>query len=339
MPRAPRRGTTTETTPARPGSPPAFVEPQLAQLVKSAPDGDDWLHELKFDGYRILARLDGGKATLLSRRGLDWTASFPTVRAAIEQLAARSAIVDTEVAVVLPDGRTSFQALQNAFGATAPRGLACFAFDLLFVDGVDLRARPLEARKERLKSLLAASPESIVRYSDHVVGRGGDFFRTACGRGLEGIISKRRDLPYQAGRGNGWVKTKCTLRQELVIAGFTDPEGSRTGIGALLLGYYEGSALQYAGKCGTGFTQKVLVDLRKRLAPLEQAACPFAVQPPRTWTGSGVHWARPHLVAEIEFSEWTDDGRMRHPSFQGLRKDKSAREVVREAPRAIDPPR
>ena len=316
------------------GAIPAFVEPQLAQLVKIAPTGDEWLHELKFDGYRILGRLEGGEVTLLSRRGLDWTASFPTVRAALQQLAAGSAMLDTEVAVVLPDGRTSFQALQNAFGAAAPRGLACFAFDLLFLDGVDLRARPLEQRKQQLQALLAASPRTdVLRYSDHVEGRGDEFFASACGRGLEGIISKRRDLPYSAGRGNGWVKTKCTHRQELVIGGFTDPEGARTGIGALLLGYYEGGKLLYAGKVGTGFTQKTLTELRQRLVPLEQAECPFAVTPPRAWTGAGVHWARPSLVAEVEFSEWTDDGRLRHPSFQGLRKDKLARDVVREKPR------
>jgi len=310
---------------------PTFVEPQLAKLVKEAPDGDEWLHELKFDGYRILARLDRGKVTLYSRRGKDWTVQFAPVAAAAAKLAADTALVDGEVAVVLPDGRTSFQALQNAFGGRDTHGLTYFVFDLLHLDGEDLRPRPLEARKARLRELVAASPVGDrIHYSDHVEGRGRAFFATACGRGLEGIISKRRDLPYQTGRGNGWVKTKCVQRQEMVIGGFTDPEGARTGLGAILVGVYDGDDLVYAGKVGTGFDARSLRDLHKRLTALEQKKAPFAVEPPRAWVGGPAHWVRPDLVAEIEFIEWTSDGRLRHPSFKGLRADKRPRDVVRE---------
>jgi bifunctional non-homologous end joining protein LigD len=310
---------------------PDFVEPQLATLVKAAPAGDAWLHELKFDGYRILARLARGRATLFSRRGKDWSASFPTVCAAVEALPARTALIDGEVAVRLPDGRTSFQALQNALGAAAPPGLIYFVFDLLHLDGDDLMPMPLEARKARLRALLgSAGATPMVQYSDHVVGGGPEFFRNGCALGLEGIVSKRRDLPYQPGRGPGWVKTKCVHRQELVIAGFTDPTGARDGIGALLLGYHEGGRLVYAGKVGTGFTQRSARELRQRLEPIEQRNAPFAVAPPRSWIGRDPHWVRPELVAEVEFSEWTDDLRVRHPSFKGLRADKAAAEVVRE---------
>ena len=310
---------------------PPFVEPQLARLVKEAPDGDEWLHELKFDGYRILARLDDGEVRLLTRRGHDWTAQFPGIAEAVGALGARAALVDGEVAVVLPDGKTSFQALQNALGARR-EGLTYFVFDLLHLDGDDLARRPLEERKARLAALVAASKVPAIRYSDHVEGRGGEFFRTACGRGLEGIISKRRDLPYQSGRGNGWLKTKCVQRQELVIGGFTEPEGSRVGIGALLVGYHVDGRLVYAGKVGTGFTQKLAREVRARLDPLEQARSPFTPEPRRAWTGGGVHWVRPEVVAEVEMTEWTDDGRARHPSFKGLRADKPARDVVKEEP-------
>lgn len=294
------------------------MELQLARLVKEAPEGDDWLHEVKFDGYRIVARLEGGRTTLWSRNGIDWTASFPEVVAAVERLPAREAVIDGEVAVRLPDGRTSFGAMHAEGEHTY------FAFDLLRRDGEDVAALPLEERKARLAALVGGVPG--IHYSDHVIGGGGAFFQTACARGLEGIISKRRDLPYQPGRGPGWVKTKCTLRQELVIGGFTDPEGARRGIGALLLGYHEDGALRYAGKVGTGFTQKLAIELRATLDAIERPTSPFAGKPPVR----RAHWVEPRLVAEIEMTEWPDGGHLRHPSFKGLREDKPASQVVRE---------
>jgi bifunctional non-homologous end joining protein LigD len=252
-------------------------------------------------------------------------------------------VIDGEVCAMLSDGRTSFQALQNRRDAGQ---LAYFAFDLLALDGEDLTAQPLEQRKAHLEQLVARMrgvQPGVIRYSDHVIGGGPAFFAAACQRGLEGIISKRRDKPYQPGRGTGWLKIKCLLRQELVIGGFTDPEGSRRGIGALLVGHYDGPRLVYAGKVGTGYTQKLLIELRDRLDRLARDASPFSPEPPRAWTGAGRHWVAPELVAEVAFSEWTDDGRLRHPSFQGLRLDKLARDVIREEPvlvgRTGDPPR
>jgi bifunctional non-homologous end joining protein LigD len=300
---------------------------QLATLVDEAPEGNEWLHEQKFDGYRIVAELDGGHATLWTRRFNDWTAQFPTIARAIERLPAKRAVIDGEVAAVLPDGRTSFQALQNAIG-TAAGNLFYFAFDLLRLDREELTSLPLEERKSRLHALIGGIRE--LRYSDHVIGNGKAFFELACKRGLEGIVSKRRDRPYTPGRNRDWLKTKCLLRQELVVGGFTDPEGSRVGIGALLVGYHQGGALVYAGKVGTGYTTKMLRELRAELAPLEIAKAPFHPVPQRAWTGPRVHWVTPKLVAEVAFSEWTDDGRLRHPSFQGMRRDKPASEVIRE---------
>jgi bifunctional non-homologous end joining protein LigD len=315
-------------------SPLPIKELQLATLVDAAPEGPEWLHEQKFDGYRILADRNEDEVRLLSRRFKDWTGEFPSIAAAVAKLPARRVILDGEVCVLMPDGRTSFQALQNSFG-TSGANLVYFVFDVLAIDGEILTSLPLEERKARLKKLLPNKPATL-RYSDHVFGSGAEFFALACKQGLEGIISKRRDKAYVPGRGKTWVKTKCLLRQELVIGGFTDPEGSRSGIGSLLVGYYEKGKLVYAGKVGTGFSMKVLAELYKALAAIEQPTSPFDPMPAKTWTGSGRHWVAPKLVAEVVFAEWTNDGRLRHPSFQGLRKDKLPTEVVRELPAPRD---
>lgn len=307
-------------------------ELQLAQLVDEAPEGPEWIHEQKFDGYRILAVKDGKEVQLLSRRFKDWTKQFPTIASAIAKLTPKRAILDGEVAAVMEDGRTSFQALQNSLSGDATN-LRYFVFDAIQIEDESLVALPLEQRKARLKKLLGKKPGRLL-YSDHIESSGKAFFELACKRGLEGIVSKRRDKPYLPGRGGTWVKTKCLLRQELVIGGFTDPEGSRNGIGSLLTGYYERGKLVYAGKVGTGFSMKVLAELRKALEPMEQKTCPFDPEPARAWTGPGRHWVAPKLVAEVAFSEWTNDGRLRHPSFQGLRADKLPTEVVREKPAA-----
>jgi bifunctional non-homologous end joining protein LigD len=312
---------------ARKGPLPRGLRPQLATLVTEAPAGDGWLHELKFDGYRILGRVQDGRARLVSRNGNDWTGNFPSLAAALEALPLSQALIDGEVAVLLPDGTTSFQALQNALSARAQGELVYFAFDLPYLEGYDLTRAGLEDRKAALSALLSGAG-TAVRYSAHVVGSGAEFFANACRMRLEGIVSKRRDAPYQAGRGGSWLKVKCLRRQEVVIGGWTEPSGSRTGLGALLVGVHEkGDGLTFAGKVGTGFTEKVLRDLRRRLGALEQASSPFSPKP----KGVGAaHWVKPELVAEVAFTEWTGDGKMRHPSFQGLRADKPAREVVRE---------
>jgi bifunctional non-homologous end joining protein LigD len=304
---------------------------QLALLVDEPPEGDAWIHEMKYDGYRIGCAVEGGRATLWSRRGKDWTAQFPEVAATARRLPVKSALLDGEVAVVLADGRTSFQALQNAFGGAGRGNLVYFAFDLLHLDGEDLSALPLLERKARLAKLLGQGIGNF-RFAPHVGGSGEAVFREACRLGLEGIVSKRRDQPYRPGRNATWVKTKCVLRQELVIGGFTDPEGAaRDAIGALLVGHFERGVLRFAGKVGTGFTNASARALRKRLGPLQTKECPFSPRP-AGWLGKNAHWVRPELVCEVAFTEWTGDGSLRHPSFQGLREDKDPKEVVREAP-------
>ena len=302
--------------------------PALATLVETAPDSDQWVHEIKYDGYRIGCRIDRGEITLLTRNGNDWTASFPEIVKAAKALKIERGLIDGEAAVLLPDGRTSFQALQSAL-KTATRNIAYFAFDLLHLNGRDLTQLPLSERKVILEHVIGKNPSGVIRLSGHFEGRGKDVLQEACRMGLEGIVSKRRDAPYEHGRTRTWLKTKCIKRQEFVIGGFTDPDGSRVGIGALLVGYYENQRLIFAGKVGTGFTDAVLIDLRKLLDRLAQSECPFANKltgPP----GRNAHWVRPELVAEVAFTEWTNDGKIRHPSFQGLRKDKPAREVKKE---------
>ena len=303
--------------------------PQLATLVDRPPSGDEWFHEIKYDGYRIGARVRRGRVALYTRNGNDWTASFPDVADAVGRLRLDDALIDGEAAIVLPDGRTSFQAMQNA---GANRGtLVYFVFDLLRLNGQSLETLPLEERKARLKKLVGAKKTGRIRFSEHIDGNGEAFFEHACRAGLEGIVSKRRDQPYRAGRHGGWLKTKCTKRQEFVIGGFTDPEGMRAGLGALLIGYYEGDRLVFSGKVGTGFTHKLALELRAKLDRLEQKTPPFTPPPPGS-LGRHAHWVKPELVCEVEFTEWTTDGKIRHPSFQGLRADKKPGQVTREKP-------
>ena len=304
--------------------------PQLATLVATPPSGDEWLHEIKYDGYRIGARVRTGAVALYTRNGNDWTAAFPEIADAVARLGLADALIDGEVAVVLPDGRTSFQALQNT---AANRGtLVYFVFDLLRLNGERLEHLPLEERKARLKQLVGRGNKGRIRFSEHIDGNGATFFNEACRAGLEGIVSKRRDQPYRAGRHGGWVKTKCVQRQEFVIGGFTDPEGSRAGLGALLIGYYDADRLVFCGKVGTGFTHKAVLDLRGRLDRIEQKTCPF------TPLGRNAHWVKPLLVCEVVFTEWTSDGKIRHPSFQGLRADKDPKQITREKPVEIQAP-
>jgi bifunctional non-homologous end joining protein LigD len=314
---------------------PKFVQPQLATLVEHPPEGDGWLHELKHDGYRILARIERGRAQLFSRNARDWTEKFPAVATALGRLAIEQAILDGEVTVLLPDGTSSFQALQN-FGSSPGSGrLAYMIFDLLHLDGHDLTGARLEDRKATLARLLTSASDkaAVLRYSDHVIGKGADFFAQACRMGIEGIVSKKRDAPYRGTRGPDWLKIKCLKQQEIVIGGYTEPEGSRVGIGALLGGVYENGRLVYAGKIGTGFDNRTLRDLQHRLTRLEQKTSPFASRPAGA---ARAHWVKPELVAQVSFSEWTGDGKLRHPAFQGLREDKPASAVVRERPVPVE---
>ncbi|HUH13006.1 MAG TPA: DNA ligase D [Longimicrobiales bacterium] len=314
---------------ARRGSLPRTPKAQLATLVPDAPPGRDWLHEIKFDGYRILARIERGRVRLLSRSGKDWTERFPGVAGALGALPCRSTLIDGEVVAFTEDGVSDFQRLQNA--SASGEDLYYVAFDLLHLDGWDVARSPLTARKGLLERLLADGPAAL-RYSDHVVGSGPEFHANACKLQLEGIISKRADRPYVGGRGKDWLKAKCLRRQEFVVVGWSEPKGSRTALGALLLGVHDDEGrLVAAGKVGTGFTEASLRQLLRRLEPLEREGSPLA-DPPRGAAARGVHWVEPELVAEVAFTEWTADGSVRHPSFQGLREDKPAAEVVREVP-------
>ncbi len=319
---------------AAPGPLPRFVEPELATLVSEAPAGKDWLHEIKVDGYRMLARLDHGRVHWLSRNGHDWSARFAVLSADVQALPAKRALLDGEVVVLRPDGTTSFQDLQQAEGRTDR--LTYIVFDLLHLDDLDLRAVPLLERKRVLHLLLEGARRSAgrrrrLRYSDHVLGEGPAFYREACRSALEGIISKQSNRPYRSGRTREWVKTKCAHQQEFVVAGFTEPAGSRVGIGALVLGVHENGRLRYAGRVGTGFDRTLLQRLRRELEPLRVSRTPFAEDLPAA-ARRGVNWVRPRLVVEVKFTGWTADGLLRHPSFEGLREDKPAEEVVREQP-------
>jgi bifunctional non-homologous end joining protein LigD len=307
----------------------------LALLVKEAPTGDAWLHESKYDGYRIGARVAGGSVELISRRDQDWTAAFPNVAKAVRELAADSALLDGEVAVLDPGGKTSFQLLQNAFQNGVATNTVYFVFDLLWLEGEDISLLPLEQRKSRLEQFVGNRQDGLIRYASHVIADGKTVHQRACAMGLEGIVSKRRNTVYRWGRRDpSWQKVKCVLRQEFVIGGFTEPEGSREGIGALLLGYYDDERqLVYCGKVGTGFTHALALELRTRLNALTTDKCAF-VNPPPEWRRWNTHWVRPKLVGEVQFTEWTNDGTLRHPSFQGLRADKKATEVRLERPRA-----
>jgi bifunctional non-homologous end joining protein LigD len=332
-PESVRRAAPRELPGARRAPLPRLIEPELATLVSDAPDGDDWIHEIKFDGYRFLAFLERGRARLVSRNGLDWTSRLSGLAAEIAALPAGRLLLDGEVVTLTSGGISDFAALKDALGRRDEEKLFYYVFDLLYLDGVDLRGAPLLRRKEILRGLLDSANSPRLRYTDHVVGSGGIFYRRSCEFALEGVVSKKKDSPYRSGRGMDWVKVKCQKRQEFVVAGFTDPRSSRQGFGALLLGVHGDAGLSYAGRVGSGFRAPLLLDLRRRLDALEQPDAPFAAPLPRA-ERRGVHWVSPSLVAEVSFSSWTRDGRLRHPSFLGLREDKPASGVVRDRPAA-----
>ena len=312
---------------ARKGPMPESIKPQLAAFSDKAPEGDEWLHEIKYDGYRLLARIEDGTVRLITRGGLDWTAKFSELAHSLGELPLDSALIDGELVHLEPEGTTSFSGLQDAISSGKTGALNFFAFDLLYRDGWNLTDAALEDRKTALAEIISPQAQGILRYSDHQIDRGPAFLRQARSFKLEGIVSKRRTDPYRPGRTRSWLKVKCRNREEFVIIGFTDPDGSREGFGALLVGYYDPQGkLRYAGRVGTGFNAAQLIELRKRLESLVRADPPAPL--PKGVSRKGVHWIEPQLVAEVEFADWTADAILRQASFQGLREDKDARDVV-----------
>jgi DNA ligase D-like protein (predicted ligase) len=314
---------------------PSRIKPQLTKLVDAPPEGPEWLHEIKLDGYRMHARLDRGAVRLLTRTGLDWTHKDPAIAAAVSTLPAR---LDGELCGIRPVGTTSFSLIQNASDTGNGKALVFFLFDLLHLDGEPVSQRPVTGRKERLRTLLSETITPL-QFSDHQIGRGRAFYEQACGLKLEGIISKQADAPYAPGNRSLWLKVKCLNSEEFVVVGWTNPEGTRPHLGALLLAYYDPDGrLIYAGRAGTGIGHAELERLWRRLQPLATPKMPLDVLPPRDsrfgspLVLSRVHWVRPELVSEVKYLTWTDDNLLRQVVHQGLREDQRAAEVRRPAP-------
>ena len=309
---------------------PGFIAPELATLKTTPPVGAGWLHEIKFDGYRLQAQIKSGKVSLLTRSGLDWTAKFgKAVIGALERLPTSEAIIDGEVVVENDVGASDFSALQSALSEGNTGAFTFFAFDLLYLDGHDLRGAPLEARKNALEQVMHGA-EKALRYSGHFQESGEMILRHACRLSLEGIVSKKRNAPYRSDRSPDWIKTKCSERQEFVVAGYVPSSTSRKAIGSLVLGFYERGKLIHAGRVGTGFTVRAAEDLYQRLEKIRASDSPFAARLPRDQVRD-VRFVSPEMVAEVEFRSWTSDDLLRHASFRGIRDDKPSQEIVRES--------
>ncbi|HEY4250911.1 MAG TPA: DNA ligase D [Roseomonas sp.] len=317
---------------------PDFVAPALATLVGKPPAGDRWLHEIKFDGYRLQARIDGTRVKLLTRSGLDWTKRFgKEVPAALQALPVTRALIDGELVVEGHAGASDFSALQADLSEGRSDRFLFYVFDLLHLDGMDLRAVPLARRKAVLAGLLPQEG-GLIRFSEHFAESGNMVLRHACRLSLEGIVSKQKDAPYRPGRGKDWVKSKCSSRQEFVIGGYVPSSVSRKAIGSLVLGVYEDGKLRHVGRVGTGFTATVAEKLFTRLERLRIPTSPFASRLTAEEARLARH-VRPELVAEVEFRAWTADHHLRHAAFRGLREDKPAEEIVQEAAASQAPPK
>jgi bifunctional non-homologous end joining protein LigD len=312
---------------------PAFVEPTLATLATKPPDDERWLHEIKFDGYRLQARIEAGRVKLLTRSGLDWTKKFGReIVSAFQDLPVGTALIDGELVVETSAGASDFSSLQNDLSEERTDRFTFYAFDLIHLDGYDLRSLPLIERKAMLERLAAETGDPI-RYSGHFDESGATVLSHACRLGLEGIVSKLRDSPYRSGRGKSWIKAKCSLRQEFVIAGYVPSSTSRRAIGSLVMGVYNGKKLEHVGRVGTGYSATVAEDLFKRLERIRVSESPFSERLSAD-AARQVRYTKPQLVAEAEFRAWTGEGNLRHAAFRGLREDKEPADVVREIPRS-----
>ncbi|MEJ8823232.1 DNA ligase D [Variovorax humicola] len=321
--------------PGVPAALPGKLQPQLATLVDGIPaNAAEWSFELKFDGYRLLARVDGKEVRLFTRNGHDWTHKLQHLASAIPKLKLESGWLDGEIVVLDDKGLPDFQALQNAFDSSRTANIVYYIFDAPFLNGRDLRGEPLETRRAIAHALLAKPPAAL-RFSESFDAQPQDLLASACRMGLEGLIGKRRNATYVMRRADSWIKLKCQQRQEFVIAGYTDPQGARTGFGSLLLAVHgDKGKLDYAGNVGTGFDEKALVDLKKRLDALAAPASPLSGP---TELDRTAHWVKPSLVAEVSFGDWTRTGRVRHAVFHGLRADKPVKAIVRERPKEVTP--
>jgi bifunctional non-homologous end joining protein LigD len=310
---------------------PTSLKPELATLVDSAPPSGDWRYEIKFDGYRVLARIDGGKVQLFTRNGHDWTAKMPHQAQALAELGLESAWLDGEMVVADEHGVPDFQALQNAFETERSERIVYYLFDAPYINGMDLTAVPVEQRRAALKKLLKVHAARTLRYSDDFDESATSLLESACQMQMEGLIGKRVGSPYRSQRSHDWIKLKCKHRQEFVVVGYTEPKGSRSGFGALLLGLHDHDSgeLRYAGKVGTGFSEATLHSILERLEPLTTRK-KAVTNPPTGADARGVHWLEPTLLAEVAYAEMTRDGVVRHSVFHGLRDDKPARNITEE---------
>jgi bifunctional non-homologous end joining protein LigD len=304
-----------------------FRELELATLADAVPAGREWVHEVKFDGYRTLTVIEDGKVTMYSRSGLDWTAKYAEIARRLKRLKVRNAIIDGEIVALNEHGASNFSKLKEELGAGRSENLQYYVFDLLVIDDQDITGKPLIERKSKLHEIITAQDfENHIIYSEHF-SENPDFLPHLCRLDMEGIISKRIDSVYSGRRSKAWLKIKCHKRQEFVIVGFTESEHAARGFRSLLLGYYDDGILQFAGKVGTGFNQDSQFEIRKKLDALKVVPKPFKKLPPDV--GRGI-WVEPKLVCEVEFTEWTPENRLRHPSFQGLREDKPANAIGRD---------
>ncbi|MDI3398539.1 DNA ligase D [Pseudomonas sp. V88_4] len=335
--KAPRKPASGKLTGAHKAKIPAQLKPQLATLVESAPEGD-WQYEIKFDGYRIMARIDQDEVQLFTRNGHDWTHKLPKQAQALAALGLESAWLDGEMVVADADGVPDFQALQNAFDSGRSENVVYYLFDLPYLNGVDLREVPVEERRAALATVLKSHESPLLRFSEAFDETPQALLNSACQMRMEGLIGKRLGSPYVSRRSSDWIKLKCKHRQEFVIVGYTDPKGARSAFGALLLGLHERDSgeLRYAGKVGTGFNESTLKSILAQLKPL-RVKKPAVINPPSGFEAKGVHWLKPSLLAEVAFAEMTRDGSVRHAVFHGLRDDKPAKDITEERARPMKP--